>query len=267
LIRLSLILLLLICFVKAAWPQSAEEQKLFSFINTERKRENIPTLKWNPDLYRVAIAHSKDMASMNRADHTGTDGREPHQRLSHAGIFASKTAENIARDVNVVSAHTLLMQSLYHRENILEPEFTDCAVAAFPKGSLLYITEVFIRRVPELSVREARRQLLDTFNHLRGRKKQDPLAFSEALSNVAQSHVDVQQKFDSKTPLLTMSVLVHQLKRSVLVTVYTTSDVASIPDNVEESLLGNHRIAGVGFKRIRGSLCESGCYFIAVILS
>jgi uncharacterized protein YkwD len=267
LIRVGITLLFVVFHACAAWPQNAEEQKLFSFINTERKRENIPALQWNPDLYKVAVAHSRDMASMNRADHTGTDRREPHQRLSDAGIFASKTAENIARDMNVVSAHTLLMQSLYHRENILEPTFTDGAVAVVPKGSLLYITEVFIRRVPEVSVREARRRLLDTINRLRGRKKQDPLAFSEAMSNVAQSHVDVQQKFDSKTPLLTMSVLVHQLKRSVSVTVYTTGDLALIPDEVQESLLAKHRIAGVGFKRIRGSLCESGCYFISLILS
>src|SRR5687768_2939559 len=108
--------LLLLSF--PAFSQTDQEKQLFDYMNTERAREGLNPLLWEEELYRVALEHSKDMAKSGRASHRGSDRKEPQDRIREANIFASRAGENIARDVNVVSAHTLLMQSVDHRANI-----------------------------------------------------------------------------------------------------------------------------------------------------
>ena len=171
---LSLVVLLLACV--SASGETEQEKELFIFINSERSRVRLELLQWDKSLYRVAVAHSKDMAGMRKVTHKGSDNTQPHDRVRGANIFASKTAENIAGDINIISAHTSLMKSLYHRENILDPDFSHGAVAVQNQDGYLYITEVFIRKVGDYAVEEARRLILDQMNRLRQDHNLPPLA-------------------------------------------------------------------------------------------
>ena len=85
------------------------------------------------------------------------------------------------------------------------------------------------------------------------------------MCDVAQSHVDVQEKLNSLTPPLLMGQLAHQLGGSIRVDVFTTNTIEKIPDEVHENLRGKSQMVGIGFKRIRGKLCESGCYLVTLI--
>ncbi len=219
------------------------------------------------DLYRVALAHSQDMAARGKASHEGGDGREPHERIQAANIYASKSGENIARDVSVISAHTLLMQSLYHRENILEPEFTHAAIGIVKEKQFFYITQLFIHRVGEYSLEQARRTLVKQYNFYRQDKTLGPLVFSESLSKVAQAHVEVQKKLDSMSPMLVMSSVARTNRGATLVTVYTTTRLLEIPAQVRKDLESNSQKLGIGFKRIHGSLCNGGCYLIVLVFA
>jgi uncharacterized protein YkwD len=245
--------------------ESDQEKQLFEFVNSERSREKLMPLLWDEDLHRVAVAHSEDMAARGKSSHEGSDGRAPHERIRDAKIYASKSGENIARDLNVISAHTLLMQSVYHRENILEPEFTHAAVGIVAQRQFLYITELFIRRVGEYSVDQARQTLVKQYNFYRQDKKLSPLVLSESLNNVAQSHVEMQKRFDSLSPMLIMSSVARGNRGATLVTVYTTTALLDIPTQVREDLVSNSRKLGIGFKRIQGSICGGGCYLIVLV--
>jgi hypothetical protein len=92
-----------------------------------------------------------------------------------------------------------------------------------------------------------------------------PLSLSQSMCDVAQSHLEVQQKLNSLTPPLMMGQLAHQLGGSIRVNVFTTNDIGKIPDEVHENLSGKSQMVGIGFKRIRGKLCESGCYLVTLI--
>jgi hypothetical protein len=180
-------------------------------------------------------------------------------------LYASKSAENIARDLNVISAHTSLMESLYHRENILDPEMTHAGVSIIHSHQYLYVTENFIHEIPDVSLRHARSELLDSLNSYRTQQGLLPLSLSQNMCDMAQSHVDVQEKLNSLTPPLLMGQLAHQLRGSVRVDLFTTNEIAKIPDEVHENLRGKSQMVGIGFKRIRGKLCESGCYLVTLI--
>ncbi|MCI0414079.1 CAP domain-containing protein [bacterium] len=247
------------------FAESDQEKQLFEFVNSERLREKLMPLLWDEDLYHVALAHSKDMATRGKASHEGSDGRQPYERIQDAKIYASKTGENIARDLNVISAHTLLMQSLYHRENILEPEFTHSAIGIVKERQFIYITELFIHRVGDYSVDQARQTLVKQYNFYRQDKKLGPLVLSESLSNAAQAHVETQKKFDSLSPMLLMSSVARTNRGATLVSVYTTTGLLEIPAQVRSDLESNSRKLGIGFKRIQGSICGGGCYLIVLV--
>jgi uncharacterized protein YkwD len=263
-LKIAFIFLFLISAVPV-FSQTPEEKELFGYINSERVREKLTPLTWDDDLYKVARLHSEDMASTGEVSHTGSDNTQPVDRIRTGGLYASKTAENIARDLNVISAHTSLMESYYHRENILDPELTHSAVAIIRSHQYLYVTELFIREIPDVSLRHARSELLDSMNDYRQSQGLLPLSLSQSMCDVAQSHVDVQEKLNSLTPPLMMGQLAHQLGGSIRVNVFTTNEIAKIPDEVHENLKAKSQMVGIGFKRIRGKLCESGCYLVTLI--
>jgi uncharacterized protein YkwD len=236
-------------------------------MNSERSREHLEPLAWDKSLYKVALAHSKDMARMRKVTHKGSDGSQSHERIRDAGIYASKTAENIAGDLNIISAHTSLMKSLYHRENILDPDFSHGAAAVYEQAAYLFITELFIRKVGNYAVDDARRLILDQINRFRKERDLPSMSLSKSLSNAAQSHVEVQAKLGALSPLLIMSVLTKQMKESLLVNVYTSSTLLTIPPEVHKNLQTKEQLVGIGFKRAKGGLCDGGCYVVAMIFS
>lgn len=263
-------ILLILCLLippLLLFAESDQEKQLFAYMNSERAREGIKPLQWDKALYKVALEHSKDMAEMHKVSHTGSDHSQPHERIRAAKIFASKTAENIAGDIDVISAHVALMKSLYHRENILDPDFTHGADAVYGQKGYLYVTELFIEKLTDYSLDEARKAILQHINDIRAEKKLPLLSISKTLSNVAQSHVEVQTKMSSMSPLLIMGVLTRQMKGSVLVNVYTTDSLHLAPDEVARNFVSNNKTIGIGFKKTQGSLCQSGCYVIALIFA
>jgi uncharacterized protein YkwD len=247
--------------------QTSQERQLFDFMNSERTREHLPELLWDDAVYRVALEHSKDMALTGQTVHKGTDGSQPSDRVERAGIYSSRTGENIARDISVVSAHTMLMQSLYHRENILEPDYTHAAVAIVQKKESLYVTEVFIHKISEYQPAEARQLLIREFNDYRSMKNLGPLQLSDNLSKVAQAHVDTQQKLDSMSPMLILSSIARNNREQTTVSVYTTTTLMTIPEKVKPDLESSAARLGIGFKRVRGNVCVGGCYLVVLIFA
>jgi uncharacterized protein YkwD len=266
----EILALLLITFALTplgAFAQTPEENQLFGYINSERAREHLAPLIWDDAVYRVALEHSKDMATTGQTVHKGTDGSEPDERIERAGIYSSRTGENIARDINVISAHTMLMESLYHRDNILEPDFTCAAVAIIQKNQFLYVTELFIHKIKEVAPAEARQVLIRKFNDYRAGNNFGPLQLSDSLSNVAQAHVDMQNRFDSLSPMLIMSSIARGNRQRTTVSVYTTTTLTKIPDQVAPDLKSHVSRLGIGFRRVRGNICTGGCYLVVLVFA
>ena len=246
--------------------ESDQEKQLFRFMNSERIRENRMPLVWDDELYEVALAHSRDMARTGKAAHKGSDGEEPHQRIQRAHIYASKTGENIARDVNIISAHTLLMQSVDHRENILEPGYSHAAVGIVKQKQFFYITQLFIHRIADHPLEDARQTLIRQYNFYRQDKKLPPLLYSPSYSDAAQAQVETQKRFDSLSPMVGMSSVARNSGGGMLVSVYTATSLLEIPVQVRHDLQRNMRTVGIGFKRVQGSICAGGCYLIVLVL-
>jgi hypothetical protein len=205
------------------------------------------------------------MAQMGQISHAGSDGSEPYERIRKAGVYATRTAENVARDLNVISAHTSLMESLFHRQNILDPEVTHGAAGIVRTGKYLYVTQLFIRKLKDVDIHEAKLKLLHAMNDHREKLGILPLSLSDSLNKAAQNHVEVSEKLNSLNPPLLMNQLARQLRGSVRVNVFTASSIEAIPPEIYSNLEVKNQMVGIGFKRVRGKLCESGCYLVTLI--
>ena|SRR5687768_9175092 len=122
------------------------EKKIMELTNAERKKKELPPLKPATLLFKVARAHSENMAKQGKMEHN-LDGKKPTDRMRAAGYLLGKGAENIGAGDPCVPLDMLMeawMASKGHRENILSTLYTEIGigVAKDDKGQVYY-TQVF----------------------------------------------------------------------------------------------------------------------------
>jgi uncharacterized protein YkwD len=124
-----------------------DEKAVLDATNKERAKEKLPPLNPNPILFRVARAHSSNMAKQNKMEHE-LDGKKPNDRTKEAGYKSGWIGENIAAGYEFPPLEVIKtwMASKGHRENILNPTYTEIGIgiARTPRGELYY-TQVFGR--------------------------------------------------------------------------------------------------------------------------
>lgn len=107
-------------------------------------------LHWDGSLASVATAHSRDMARRNYFDHRSPEGRTVRDRVAKTPYKMKMVGENLAGgDPQVASAIQGWIDSPDHCENLMNPQFTEVAVACVgQKGSQwgTYWTMVLGRR-------------------------------------------------------------------------------------------------------------------------
>ncbi len=130
------------------FENNANETKVFELTNLERKKKELPPLKLNLALSKIARAHSENMAKQEKMEHT-LDDKSPFDRIRAAGYNFARAGENIAfgekgaRLENIMKAW---IESEPHAANILHTEFTEIGVGVIvAKGGQLYFTQVFAR--------------------------------------------------------------------------------------------------------------------------
>jgi uncharacterized protein YkwD len=151
-------LLLLALLVAPAFAQkpspvklSADMKELFDLANKARAKEKAPELQINPVLMKIAHDHAANMAKQEKMDHV-LDGKNPSKRALEGGYNYRSIGENIGKaggdpDVPAPPAaniHGFWMKSKHHRENLLNPKFTEVGLAAVrSKKGTIYYAQVF----------------------------------------------------------------------------------------------------------------------------
>jgi uncharacterized protein YkwD len=127
------------------FEMSRTEQTLLDLTNKERAKEKLSPLKPNPVLFKVARAHSINMAKQGQMNHV-LDGKNPSERTLAAGYDYKHVGENLGESDGAPLRVIVQgwMNSKHHRDNILKPEFTEIGfgVARSGKG-IIYYTQLF----------------------------------------------------------------------------------------------------------------------------
>jgi uncharacterized protein YkwD len=124
---------------------SNDERAVIDLTNQEREQRKLPPLKANPILFRVARAHSANMAKKGELKHD-LDCKTPGDRLREAGYRFREAAENIAAGMPLSpkEALDLWMKSDSHKANILKENITEIGIGiARSDGGEVYYTQVF----------------------------------------------------------------------------------------------------------------------------
>lgn len=119
-------------------------EAMITLINQAREHAGLPPYTVNPQL--MALAQERAVALADGPFTSDLPGYGwPVQMEQAAGIQAQGMgAENIAEANSVSQAFALLMASLPHRSNILNPNETQIGVGVAPWGSGVAISELFI---------------------------------------------------------------------------------------------------------------------------
>src|SRR5262249_32756501 len=128
----------------AKFEMTKAEKKLLDLTNKEREKEKLPPLKPNPRLFKIARAHSVNMAKHEKMDHK-LDGKDPVQRIKEGGYKYLYFGENIAYgQENLEQLVKGWMDSPGHRKNILSKDFTEIGLGiGRTKDDVPYFTQVF----------------------------------------------------------------------------------------------------------------------------
>jgi uncharacterized protein YkwD len=126
---------------------SAEEKQIIDMTNAERKKHDLPPLKINLTLCKVARDHAVNQAKQQKMDHV-LDGMGPFQRIKASGYLYEVAGENVAfrpDDLPVKAVMEGWMKSPLHRKNILDKEFTEIGLGGAPDKArtTYYYTQVF----------------------------------------------------------------------------------------------------------------------------
>jgi putative heme-binding domain-containing protein len=125
---------------------SPQEKKMLELLNRSRAEKKLAALKPNPILFKIARAHSENMARQNKMAHE-LDGKKVKDRALGAGYDYRLIGENVAwaeEDAEVPEVHDRWMKSKSHRDNILKGPYREVGlgVARSKKGNYYY-TQVF----------------------------------------------------------------------------------------------------------------------------
>lgn len=103
---------------------------LVDMANGDRAGKSLPALTVNPLLVAAAQKKADDMAAFGYFAHVSPAGVEPWHWFKEAGYSFQYAGENLAIDFSdSADVNTAWMNSPTHRQNILDPHFTEIGIA------------------------------------------------------------------------------------------------------------------------------------------
>jgi uncharacterized protein YkwD len=117
-------------------PKNREdlEAQMLVMVNKERREAGLPDLKPDPELAKVARAHSKDMFARGYFSHFTLEGKTLADRLRAGHVSYLNAGENLALAPTIRLAHSNLMNSPGHRANILHKNFGRLGIGVLDGG-------------------------------------------------------------------------------------------------------------------------------------
>ncbi|RME21619.1 MAG: hypothetical protein D6806_14405, partial [Deltaproteobacteria bacterium] len=169
-------------------PKEAENI-LLELLNQERRRFELPPVKADPALGKVARRYALKILENRHVAHRSASSGSLPDRLRAAGIPFVRALENIVFAPSVAAAHQKLMDSPAHRMNILDPGITHAgmgvAVEASTDQTLIAACQVLVERAPAADLQRITRKLLELVNAHRRRRGRFALGWDEKLARIA----------------------------------------------------------------------------------
>jgi uncharacterized protein YkwD len=149
-------------------PVPEAEQEILRLVNRERQSRGLAALVSDERLRQAARKHSQRMAAANQLEHQLAGEPQLERRLGQSALRFDSSGENVALAADASRAHTALMHSPHHRDNILDPEYNSIGIGVVPTARGIFVTQDFARLLPEASVEQVEEQVARYLNRRRG---------------------------------------------------------------------------------------------------
>lgn len=164
----SVIVALLLTYASQAQQYNpAGEEWMVNAVNAERAKQGLSPLEIDPRLTEIARKHSVRMSEAGELSHQFNGEPSVRSRAAGTGMRLNFSGENVAFDSKVETAHSGLMLSPPHHENIMKPEYNVIGIGIVHRGNRFYVTQDFARRLPEMSVNDAENEIAKRFAGIR----------------------------------------------------------------------------------------------------
>jgi uncharacterized protein YkwD len=140
------------------------EQEIVRLVNRERQSRGLAALVSDERLQQAARRHSQRMAAANEISHQFAG--EPELQLRLRAVRWDASGENVAVAADAERAHTALMHSPHHRDNILDREFNSVGIGVVSTARGVFVTQDFARVLPEASVEQVEEQVARNLHQL-----------------------------------------------------------------------------------------------------
>lgn len=121
--------------------EGSYERQIFDIVNVTRRINLLEPFEWHEQAAFVAKGHSLDMLEHEFFDHRSPGKGELSDRLEEGQVLYRSAGENIAWNyIDGPDAHEGWMNSLGHRKNVMQADFSHIGVGVVQK----YYTQNFI---------------------------------------------------------------------------------------------------------------------------
>lgn len=156
---------------------------ILQLTNRDRVAQGLQPLRWDASLASAAQAHAERMAGERFLSHEYPGEESLGRRAVGAGAHFQAIAENIARGYSDTAIEVEWMNSVAHRQNILDPQMNSIGVGVVERGGTFFAVEDFAHAAEVLPQAEIERKI----GALLRRDGIDPTAPREAAAQACTS--------------------------------------------------------------------------------
>jgi hypothetical protein len=242
----ALLLCLLVNAAASAQQHTVAEQYLFQAINQERAAAGLPALTWNRPLTEAAQYHAQQMRTEDNISHQFDGEPDLVARAAAAGMRFSRVAENVATSGSVLEMHAALMESLHHRENILDPAVNSIGISVLQSGLQLWGVEDFAKEVVSLSYLQQESQVAQLMMNA-GVANVEPSPLAREMCRMASGFTGSRPAFVMRYKASELDRLPLQLKQRIAQGHVTSASVGACAPS-EKSHFTSYSIAVVLYR-------------------
>lgn len=119
-------------------------EEVLNLVNAARQRVGAAPLTLAPPLNSAAQNHAQDLANHQRLSHSGSNGSTLRSRIDATGYNWRAIGENVAMgQPTAAEVMNSWMNSPGHRQNLLNPTFTELGLGLAEAGGRRYWVQVF----------------------------------------------------------------------------------------------------------------------------
>lgn len=142
---------------------------LVDLTNGDRTQNSLHTLTMNPTLVAAAQAKANDMATKGYFAHVGPDGKDSWYWFKEIGYGFSYAGENLAVDFSDSGdVERAWMNSPLHRQNLLDPHFTEIGIATaqgkYQGHATTFVVQMFGTSAEAAAIKEPVREITSPQN-------------------------------------------------------------------------------------------------------